>query len=214
LPRNACLVLASGRTAPTGGASRPCCTRRASSAGSPPFGSTTKYVARPSAGRIFGGKATETSIPPGRTTAAERSSTSPPIVSSTTSTCPATSSKRSLSRSANCCAPPAGVAARSRPRPVPAMRAPASRASWTARLPAAPWPRAPARSALVAGRRGRTAPARPLARLATARQHWHDRRRRAAAPGSVPRPSRTRPRLRQAGVAGNRAGIVSLRSAV
>jgi len=31
--------------------------------------------------------------------------------------------------------------------------------------------RAPARSALVAGRRGRTAPARPLARLATARQH-------------------------------------------
>jgi hypothetical protein len=58
---------ASGRTAPTIGFSRPDRTRSARSASRNRSGSTTKKIARPSAGRTFGGPMIVTSVPPART---------------------------------------------------------------------------------------------------------------------------------------------------
>jgi hypothetical protein len=55
---------ASGRTAPTIGFSRPDRTRSARSASPNRSGSTTKKIARPSAGRTFGGPTIVTSVPP------------------------------------------------------------------------------------------------------------------------------------------------------
>ena len=83
-----------GNTSPTMDLSSPASIRRASSASAARSGSTTKKTPR-AQGRpaSSGGDTTETSTPPGLTTAQDRSRISPPTRSKTTSTSPATSSK-------------------------------------------------------------------------------------------------------------------------
>src|SRR5262247_1135125 len=67
-------------------------------------GTTTKSIVRPSAGRASVGPVMVTSVPPARITPADRFAMSPPRTSKTRSTLP-TSSRASLSRSTNSCAP-------------------------------------------------------------------------------------------------------------
>src|SRR6185295_15546993 len=69
---NAAAASASGNTALTTGLRRPSRTRAARSASRARSGSTTKNTARPSRGRVSGGSAMVTSVPPARTSAAER----------------------------------------------------------------------------------------------------------------------------------------------
>src|SRR5262252_2405883 len=64
----------------------------------------TKSIVRPSAGRASVGPAMVTSVPPARIRPADRFAMSPPMTSKTRST-PPTSSRASLSRSTNSCAP-------------------------------------------------------------------------------------------------------------
>src|SRR5215472_6520147 len=66
--------------------------------------STTKSTARPSAGRASAGPTMDTSVPPARIRPADRFWMSPPMTSNTRTT-PPTSSRASLSRSTNSCAP-------------------------------------------------------------------------------------------------------------
>ena len=112
LGANADGASASGRTAPLIGFSRPDRTRSARSASRNRSGSTTKKIARPSAGHTFGGPTIVTSVPPARISGAERSRTSPPITSNATSTSPASSSG-SACRSTNASAPRPRTAFRS-----------------------------------------------------------------------------------------------------
>ena len=67
-------------------------------------GTTTKSTVRPSAGRASVGPVMVTSVPPARIRLADRFAMSPPRTSKTRST-PPTSSRASLSRSTNSCAP-------------------------------------------------------------------------------------------------------------
>ena len=66
--------------------------------------STTKSIARPSAGRASAGPVMVTSVPPARITPADRFWMAPPMTSNTRSTTP-TFSSASFSRSTNSCAP-------------------------------------------------------------------------------------------------------------
>src|ERR671919_112637 len=117
--------------------SRPSRTRWAISLSWARSDTTTKSIARPSAGRASGGPAMVTSVPPARTRPADRFPMSPPITSKTRSTSP-TSSRASLSRSTNSAAPKSSAFWRSAVRPVPMTYAPASRASCVTIVPTAP----------------------------------------------------------------------------
>src|SRR5215472_10626158 len=117
--------------------SRPSRTRWTSSLNWARSGTTTKSIVRPPAGRASVGPAMVTSVPPARIRPADRVAMSPPRTSKTRST-PPTSSRVSLSRSTNSCAPKSRAVCRSAARPVPMTYAPASRASWVAIEPTTP----------------------------------------------------------------------------
>src|SRR3984893_13084207 len=84
--------------------SRPSRTRWTISACWARSGTRTKSIVKPLAGRASVGPAMVTSVPPARITPADRFAMSPPMTSKTRST-PPTSSRTSLSRSTNSCAP-------------------------------------------------------------------------------------------------------------
>ena len=92
---NAATASSSVATVPMFVRSRPSRTRWTISPSWARSDSTTKSIARPSAGRASGGPTTVTSVPPARTSAAERFWMSPPMTSNTRST-PPTSSSASL----------------------------------------------------------------------------------------------------------------------
>src|SRR4051812_1228502 len=96
------------------------------------FGSTVKYS--PPSG---GSSATETSRPPGRSTAPDRRSRSPPTVSNTRST-GATASSKPVAASTASCAPSSRTSPSSAAAAVPITYASRVRASWTASPPTAP----------------------------------------------------------------------------
>src|SRR5499427_6683706 len=117
--------------------SRPSRTRWTSSLNWARSGTTTKSIVRPPEGRASVGPAMVTSVPPARITPADRFAMSPPRTSNTRST-PPTSSRASLSRSTNSCAPKSRAVRRPAACPVPMTYAPASHASWLAIEPTTP----------------------------------------------------------------------------
>src|SRR3954454_10725659 len=136
LRANASRADASGKISTDGRRSAPASASLAIDHSSSRFGSTVKYS--PPSG---GSSATETSRPPGRSTAPDRRSRSPPTVSNTRST-GATASSKPVAASTASCAPSSRTSPSSVAAAVPTTYASRLRASWTARpptAPAAPW---------------------------------------------------------------------------
>src|SRR4051812_35247244 len=136
LRANASRADASGKISTDGRRSAPASASLAIDRSWSRFGSTVKY-SPPSGGSC----ATETSRPPGRSTAPDRRSRSPPTVSNTRSTGATASSKRVAASTASC-APSSRTRSSSPAAAVPTTCAPRVRASWTASpptAPAAPW---------------------------------------------------------------------------